>query len=258
MKTRINSLKLFAVSSLILLFACEKNPSDPAEVTELTEIEQMEIISVEVAENDGGIMADIQMASTTASNQPGSLPKTVGYDTTITNSWVTFSLSLSFYDSNGNEQPRYYENQTDKIVYNGTVTGQYDPVSGLQEINLNRSTNLELSGITTGKTTLNGTSVNSSSYSFSGVRINLEAEAQSTFTIENLVVDRNSPTYLPESGRLQAVVKGTYNKESLRQEKDVEYNINFVIEFNGGDEVSVTLASGTTFTLNIVTGEVTE
>jgi len=258
MKALIKSLTLIAVSSLFLFYGCEKNPTDPEEITKLTDTEQMEIIAAEVSENDGGIMADIQMASTTASENPGGLAKTTGFDTTFTNNWVTFSVNLSFYNASGVEQERFVQNSTDKLVYKSAVTGKYDPISGLQEIDLSRSTNLDLTGITTGRITSNGTSVNSSAYSFSGIRINLEATSQSTFTITNLMVDSNSPTYLPLSGRLEAQVKGTYNKETLRHNKDVEYNINFTIEFNGGNEVKVTLASGTSFTLNIVTGEVTE
>jgi len=204
------------------------------------------------------MMADIKMASATASENPGGLAKISGYDTTFTNNWVTFSLNLSFYDANGVEQERFVENRTDKIIYKGATTGKYEPVSGLQKIDLNRTTNFDLTGITTGKITFNGTSDNSSAYNFSGVRIKLDATSQSNFTIKNLIVDKNSPTYLPSSGSLEALVKGTYNKESLRHNKDVEYNINFTIEFNGGNEVKITLASGTSFTLNIVTGEVTE
>ena len=255
MKITIKFLSLVAVSSLILFYGCEKNPSEPDEVTELTETEQMEIIVAEISQNSGGIMADIEMASTTAKENSGGLAKTV-WDTTLSNSWLTFSLSLSFFDINGNEQSHYIENETDKIVFNSSVTGEYDPVSGKQYINLNRSTNFDMTDISTEKITFNGTSNNSSLYNFTGVRITLDAAAQSTYTIENLVVDSNSPTYLPLSGRLEAMLKGTYNKESLRHKKDVEYKINFVIEFNGGNEVTVTLASGTTFTLNLVTGAV--
>jgi len=257
MKTKIKSLILVTVSSLILLYGCEKNPSEPDEITELTETEQMEIIATEVSQNSGGIMTDIEIASTTASNNPGNLAKTM-WDTTYSNSWMTFSLSLSFYDVNGIEQIRFIENETDRIVFSSSVTGEYDPVGGRQYINLNRSSNFDLTGITSGKFTFNGTSNNSSTYNFTGVRITLDAAAQSTYTIENLVVDRNTLTYLPQSGRLEASVKGTYNKETLRHNKDVEYKINFVIEFNGGNEVTVTLASGTTFTLNLVTGAVSE
>lgn len=258
MKTRIKSLTLVAVSSLIFLYGCEKNPSEPDEVTDLTEVEQMEIIATEVSQNSGGIMADIEMASSTATNNPGGLAKTVGYDTTFTNSWITFSLNLEFYDNNGNEQDKFYENNTDRIVYKSTVSGEYDPMSGLQDIELDRSTEFDLAGITSGKITFNGVSSNSSSYSFAGVRINLDAAAQSTFTFENLVIDRNVHSYFPLSGSIKALVKGTYNKETLRHNKDVEYKINFTIEFNGGNEVKVNLASGAAFTLNIESGEYSE
>jgi len=254
----MKSKLVFLFSLLILFYGCEKNATSPDgnDEVQLSEEEQTDIIASEVAADNGGIMADVAMATAVSGGKFNGLAKAASYDTTFTLSWITYSLNLAFYTAHGVEQVFYVPNVTDKIVYNGSLTGQHETQIPQQKISLDRSTSFTITGITSETVTMNGSSSNNSSYDFSGRRIKLHVESQSSFAITDLTVDKNSETYIPQSGKLECTFHGTYTKEGVLQAKDVEYNFSVTIEFNGGSQVKVTLPSGNQITLDLVTGEV--
>lgn len=243
------------IAALMTLYGCSNNPADSTETT-LTENEEQLIVAAELSQNSGGTMAEIEMAAEVTSEAALSLAKSAGLDTAITNGWITYTLSLSFFAADGQEQNIYIDGQTDRIVWAGALAGSYAPETGRQEINLNKNSDLEITGITTGLMKINGTSTNNSSYKFTGPRTNLDVQVESSILIQDVVIDKNSSAKLPLSGRLEASLKGTFTKEGVLQQKDVKYNINFTVEFKGGSEVTVTLPSGNQFTVNLVSGEV--
>lgn len=249
---------IFLMSILLLINGCGKKatgPGDNAEI-QLTDEEQMDIVAAEVAADNGGVMAELSMATSIAKGGYGSLAKPSSYDTTFTKGWIMYSVSLSFYNAQGIEQSFYVPNITDKIIYNGTLTGQYSTENPSQEINLNKSASFVVTGIRSGIFTVNGTATNNSSYKFSGRRTDLETAVQSSYIVTNVVIDKNSNSYIPQSGKIECTFHGTYTKEGVIQAKDVEYNFSITIEFTGGTQVKVTLPSGSQFTLDIVTGEI--
>lgn len=250
--------KLIILLSLLLLgYGCEKNATAPDENSEikLTDAEQMDIVSAEVAADNGGVMADVALVGSVSKGGFSGLNKPTSYDTTFTRGWITYSLSLAFYTDQGIEQVFYIPNVTDKIVYNGSLTGHDS--TDKREIDLNKSASFMITGITSGVITINGTATNNSSYEFSGRRTNLKAQVQSSYVVTDLVINKTSNSYIPQSGKIECTFHGTYTKEGVIQAKDVEYTFNVTIEFTGGTQVKVTLPSGNQFTLDIVTGEVT-
>jgi hypothetical protein len=255
MKSRL----IVLLALLLLIYNCDKKTTAPDEAgeIELTETEQMDLVAAEVATNNGGLMADVAIATTVAKGGYGSLAKSTSFDTTFTRGWITYSLSLAFYTAQGVEQNWYIPNFTDKIVYNGSLTGQHSAENPHQEISLNKSAAFIISGITTNVITINGSATNNSSYKFSGVRTDLEVQVQSSYVATNLGIDRNANSYIPQSGKIECTFHGTYTKTGVIKAKDVEYSFTVTIEFNGGTQVKVTLPSGNQFTLDIVTGDVT-
>lgn len=245
------------LSLIILAMGCEKQVNSPNKDTtgDLSDSEQMEIVSAEVAANNGGLVAEVSTIKGIAKGVPGSLAKAAGFDTTITRSWITYSLSLSFFTAQGTEQLFYVPNVTDKIVYQSSVTGHYSSPSPKREIDLNRQSSFVVTGIISGILTINGKTKNNSSYQLSGPRSEIEAEVQSEMVVTNLVVDKNAAGNIPQSGKLECTFHGTYSRTGVINAKEVEYSFHVVIEFNGGTQVKVTLPSGNQFTLDIMTGD---
>ena len=247
---------LFALS-LFFVFGCEKSPTSPDDPSqnELTDVEQMIIIAAEVSGANGGVMADLAMTETAASGQPGSLNKVVSYDTTITADWITYSLQLNFYAANGNEQPFYIENRTDKITYEGSLSGSQTFENPQQQITLKRNSTFELTEIISDTVVVNGTSWNKSEYLFQYNDIKLEVKPSGTVVAKNLKIDLNSDTYIPFSGIIEANLKGSFVKQGKFNQNETEYNLVCTVEFTGGADVVVTLPSGAQYRLNLLTGD---
>ena len=251
---------IILLGALFMMYGCEKNPTDSGDnIIELSYNEQMAIVAAEISHSNGGMMADLEMATATAiTGQPGSLLKPSGYDTTFTSNWITFSLSLAFYTADGREQSIYVENLTDKIVYSSSLTGDYSVEGARQEIQLQKSSSLDISGITTETLDFSGTSTNNSSYIFKGLRNDLAVKVESVYAVTNLILNKNSASYIPLSGKLECSFKGVYSRDGVIKDKSVEYSFNVAIEFNGGSQVIVTLPSGNKFTLDLVSGDYSE
>lgn len=250
--------KLMILSLIVLVYGCDKEVTNPVEATtNLTEEEQMEIIASEIAADNGGVMADIQSAGEAANGGYG-MEKAAAFDTSFSNDWINYSLELTFYNENGREQALYIKNKTDKIVYKSQLSGHYDSKAGRQSISLNRSTTLEVAGIIDSVLTFNGSSTNTSDYEYTGLQTNLNVNSESTIDVENLVINLTDLAYLPTSGKIEATLTGNYTKDGVASDKTVDYSFNFKIEFNGSSQVKVTLNSGTTFTLDLQTGEISD
>jgi len=254
MKSRL----IVLISLLLLVYGCDKKTTAPDETTEieLSDTEQIDIVAAEIAADNGGIMADVAMASAISSEGYGNLAKSSSCDTTFTKGWITYSLSLAFYTAQNLEQNWYIPTITDKIVYNGLLNGQHSTQNPQQEISLNKGASLVITGIISNILAINGTATNNSYYKFSGIRTDLETQVQSSYMVTDLVIDQNTSPYIPQDGKLECSFHGTYTKEGVIKAKDVEYTFTTTIEFNGGTQVKVTLPSGNQFTLDIMTGDI--
>ncbi|MFZ5518077.1 MAG: hypothetical protein ACOY90_15635 [Candidatus Zhuqueibacterota bacterium] len=251
---------IVALSALFLMYGCEKNPTDTDDtIIELSDEDKMAIISAEVSSDNGGMMADLEMASATATTgQPGSLKKEAGYDTTFTTQWITYTLSFAFYTADGREQLTYVENLTDRMTYISSLTGNYNVEGARQSIQLEKGSNLTVSGMTTSNLKFNGTSTNNSTYTFDGLRNDLAVTVESAYTVTDLAVAKNPTTPFPTSGKLECSFKGDYYRDGIIKDKGVAYNFNVTIQFSGGSQVNVTLPGGAKFTLDLASGDYSE
>lgn len=256
----MKKMTIILLSAIFMMYGCEKNPTDSGDsIIELSDNEKMAIIAAEVSHDNGGMMADLEMATATAATgQPGSLLKPSGYDTTFTTNWITYSLSLAFYTADGREQAMYVDNLTDRLVYASSLSGTYDAEGARQSIELRKGSSLDISGITTDNLHYTGTSSNNSSYIFNGLRNDLMVEVESVYSVTDLVLNKNAASYIPLSGKLECSFKGVYSRDGVIKDKSVEYSFSTSIEFNGGNQAIVVLPSGNKFTLDLVTGDYSE
>lgn len=237
----------------MIAFGCSKNSTGPDDAAaELAETEQIAMIAMEVAEADGGLMADLRMTST---NATGSLGKTAGFDTTITKSWVTYKLSLKFYTARGSEQNRFVKGVTDSLTYQSTLSGSRADNARGSTINLNSGSALNATDIKSGVILVNGAGVNNSTYGLAGNKRNLTIAAASAYVVRNVVVNTQSGSYIPTSGTIEGTLKGKFTVAGGKNGSEKNYSFTFTLTFNGNNQVTVTLPNGKQFTLNLVTGQ---
>lgn len=257
MNTLQKTAIVLGICAIFTLNGCDKNPASNNDTVtdELKDSEKMLIIAAELSLPSGGLTADLEIAYDVAIGDIGGLKKTASFDTSFTNSWITYALELSFYAKDGRELPVYVAAITDKVDYNGTLSGANESTGTYQEIELDRHTSLEITGITGTKLTINGTSTNNSEYKLAGAGITMIVKPKSISTFENLKVDLNSSSYIPYSGTIDANIKGKYSKQGLVNDREFDYDFNCVVEFVGDATVKVTLPSGVQFYLDLLTGE---
>jgi len=256
MKTLKNSILILVAISLFFVFGCEKNPASPEEQNdELSDAEKMLIVAAEVSGANGGLMADLEMAEATATGQTGSLQKVVSFDTTITIEWITYALQLKFYAENGNEQPVYIENRTDKIQYESSLSGNHTIDGTDQTITLKRNSSFEITDIISDTIEINGTSWNNSEYLLEYNNVKLTVDPSGAIALKNLKIDASSDTYIPYAGKIEANIKGSFKKDGIFNQNEAEYDFDCTVEFTGDATVIVTLPSGAQYKLNLLTGD---
>ncbi len=253
------------IFSLLFAIGCSNSPNEPdVNDNELSDNEQMTILAAEIASDNGGVMADIEMATSMASGGTTAAAgqkrgmQIAGVDTTFTVGWVSYNLQLWFYNQDGNELPWYIEGRTDKIVYKSSLTGSNNSVRELLDITLNSSSNLTATDILSGMMKLNGSGTNNSSYEIKSALRSLSIAAASSFTIDNVVVDLSQSQAFPVSGTMSGTIAGKFTATGPNASEEQDYSFTFTISFSGGNTVKVTLPSGNSFTLDLATGEFSE
>jgi len=245
---------LFAASMLAI--GCSENATGPDEtVADLSETEQMAMVASEVAEADGGLMTDLKMASSNSAGSYSALGKSAGFDTTITKNWVTYKLSLRFFNERGVEQNRYILGVTDSITYQSTLSGSRSDNARGSSINLKSGASLNATDVKSGTILVNGTGANNSTYGFAGKNRQLNVAAASSYVVRNVVVNTKSGGYVPISGTVDGTLKGTFTVAGGKNNASKDYSFNFNLTFNGNNQVTVTLPNGKQFTLNLLTGQ---
>ncbi len=255
---KLQSRFLGLLSALVLVFGCSKNTTEPEDTTEpaeLSEAEQKIIVSTELSESSGGLMNDLEMISSTASGSGMPMSKTAGFDTTITIEWITYDLSLSFYNERGVEQNTYVPGVTDSIVYRSALSGKQTGGQTNATIDLDTGASLYASDIKSKKAKVNGEGENNSAYSFSATGRKLNIAANSSYTLNNVIIDLEGDSYIPSSGTIDGKIKGKLSV-SGNQSAEKNYSFTVSIKFIGGNEATVTLPNGKQFTVNLVTGQV--
>lgn len=240
----------------LITIGCSKNATGPdATVADLSETEQMSMVASEVAEVDGGLMTDLKMASANSTGSYAVLGKAAGFDTTITKNWVTYKLSLKFFNERGVEQNRYIVGVTDSITYQSTLSGSRSDNARGSSVNLKTGSSLNATDLKTGVILVNGTGANNSTYGFAGKNRQLSVAAASSYTVRNVVINAKSGGYIPTSGTVDGTIKGTFTVAGGQNNTAKDYSFTFTLAFNGNNQVTVTLPNGKQFTLNLVTGQ---
>jgi hypothetical protein len=250
-----------SLSGLGLLLAftlatgCSKNSTGPEEtLDDLSETEQMTIISNEVAEASGGVMTDLHVAGTSTTGSFSALGKAAGFDTTITKNWITYKLSLRFYNERGVEQSRYILGVTDSITYQSTLSGNRSNAG--TTIALNSGSTLNAAEVKSGKVLINGQGVNNSTYGFAGNKRTVNIAAASVYLVKNVLIDVKGGNYVPTSGTIEGTLKGKFSADGAKNSQQKDYAFTFTLAFNGSNQVTVTLPNGKQFTLNLLTGQI--
>lgn len=249
-------LLLAGLTAVFALAGCNKNATAPEEnkTTDLSDAEQMMLISTEMSQTTGGLMADLEMVGQAASGDLSALPKSAGFDTTITKSWITYSLSLSYFTANGVEQRAFIIGITDSVVYQSTLTGSFSDNKNVLSIDLNSGSTLSAADIRSGVIRINGTGRNNSSYAINTNNTSIQVKAGSTYQAKDVTVDLKSSTFVPTSGVVEVTIKGVFSKTGGQVQGEKAYSFTFTIEFTGSNNVKVTLPSGKEYTLNLLTG----
>ncbi len=253
MRNRIIFIGLLAI---LWLGACSDqgtNPEDEQNV-QLSNEEQAQIVASQVAEDNGGIMLDINNAASMSEGNPPSLGKPAGLDTTLTLGNLTYQVSLSYYTRNGQELPAYVATQTDSIRYSGKLLG--DLAGALGSLKLNSATVLGAGDILSKNLRINGTSTGSSDFNFTSSAVKTSIQANRDFKVTNVIVPLQGSSYVPTSGTVEGTIKGTYSHQGVRKQDEGDFEISFTLTFNGDETVTVTLGNGTTFKLNLKNGTV--
>lgn len=255
MQFRRMGLSLIAV--LLLAAGCSKNSTGPEEndLADLSEAEQMSIVATEVAQANGGVMADLNMLGANAEGGFGALGKGAGFDTTITKGWITYGLSLAFYTERGVPQNKYVPGITDSVVSSSSLSGNYSDPLGTLAVSLKSASNLSADAVKSGNAVVNGGGTNNSTYGFEGNRRKLSLVSASTYAVRNVVINLNGASYVPTSGTLEGTLKGTFTAAGGQQTQQKDYAFTFTLVFNGNNNVTVTLPSGKQYTLNLITGK---
>lgn len=252
---RQNWLRGLLAASMIAI-GCSENATDPEEsVAELSEAEQMSMVASEVSEVDGGLMADLKMASSNSAGSYAALGKTTGFDTTLTKNWVTYKLSLKFFNERGAEQNRYLVGVTDSITYQSTLSGSRSDNSRGSSINLNSGASLNATNVKSGAILVNGTGANNSTYGFAGKSRQLSVAAASIYRVNNVAINMKNGSYIPTAGAVEGTIKGSFTVTGGKNGTAKDYSFTFKLTFNGNNQVTVTLPNGKQFTLNLVTGQ---
>ena len=257
MKALFKSISIIAISMMIFAYGCDKNPASPEEDTndELTDTEKMVLVAAEVSTSSGGITSDLETAYSAAKGEVGGLKKAATFDTTISNDWLSYHLTLKYYSVTGQEQERFTPLVTARIDYKGSVSGSKKTTVPKQELNINRVTNLDITNVNTNIITINGTSTNNSGYKLNSSGVDFDISPNSELTATELKINLTSGTFIPISGKIDALIRGHLTKSGIGEDKDFDYSFNITIEFTGDAEAIVTLPSGEKFKLNLLTGE---
>jgi len=240
----------------MIMIGCSENAAGPEDtVADLSETEQMAMVASEVAEVDGGLMADLKMASSNSTGSYAALGKSTGFDTTITKNWVTYKLSLRFFNERGIEQNRYLIGVTDSITYQSALSGSRSDNARGSSINLKSGASLNATDVKSGTILVNGAGANNSTYGFAGKNRQLSVAAVSSYIVRNVVINTKSGGYVPTSGAVDGTLKGTFTVTGGKNNTAKDYSFTFKLTFNGNNQVTVTLPNGKQFTLNLLTGQ---
>lgn len=244
------------LAASLITIGCSENATGPEEtVADLSETEQMAMVASEVAEADGGLMTDLKMTSSNSNGSYSALGKSAGFDTTITKNWVTYKLSLKFFNERGVEQNRYIVGVTDSITYQSALSGSRSDNARGSSINLKSGASLNATDLKTGTILVNGAGANNSTYGFAGKNRQLSVAAASSYIVRNVVINTKNSGYVPTSGTVDGTIKGTFTVAGGKNNTTKDYSFTFTLTFNGNNQVMVALPNGKQFTLNLVTGQ---
>ena len=253
--------KLFIVLvTMFFLLGCNKDIEDIidglADNVELNDNQKAELIAAQLAVPTGGLMAELQTLAAASDSQFYSFIK---LDTSISYQWINYHLTLSFFMQNGMEIPLYVPGVTDSMTVQGELSGDTTYSSptisnATWDISLNRDSDMQVGRILSDTIHVHGAGTDSSVHVYNGDNLTLTVQSASYFSVNDVVIPLDAADYIPLSGNVTGAVAGTIIANDVTK----EINFPYTVTFNGNATVTVTLTnSGKTFTVNLLTGEVT-
>ena len=227
-------------------------PSD-----ELSTREQAEIVAAALASDKGGVGEDI----TTIANVPAEAARqsVVHELQRAAQASLTISVTMDFYDDQGNLQEAFSPSTTDRIDYRSLIQGDLSSANGFfQQLNIDNRSDFMATELLSGIITIDGTHSNHSSYS----RTNPLTSAEVQFSLDcnlmitGLTVNLHDVDTFPESGTIEGSIAGTYERDDPFWHVSKRLNFSFVAIYQGDNTAQIELSDGTIFTIRLDSGQV--
>ncbi len=255
---KATGIMVFLVSALLIWTGCNKDQvvNNLVNKVELTDNQRAELVAAQLSAPTGGVMAELQTLAAASKPEFYTFAK---LDTSVSYHWVNYHLEMAFFLANGTEIPLYIPGVTDSITGEGVLSGDTTYASpsipnATWDISLNRHSDMEVGQILTDTIRVNGEGADSSSLVYHGDNLTLTVQSASQFSVEAVRIPLNDSTFIPISGMVNGAVAGTISTDQASK----NINIPYTVVFEGNALVTVTLTdSGKTFTVNLLTGDVT-
>jgi hypothetical protein len=240
----------------LVLTACGDGSTTQPEqdAGDLSTEQQAELVAAALSENQGGIGEDIATVSRAAS---GNLEQSAqapgdphGY---------TVSVTVDFFDADGNLQQAYDPDTTDRIDYQSLVQGHItNGVGFFRELQIDNQSDFTVEDILSQYVWINGSHTNYSSYSRTQPLTNADVRFQldSELTLTDVAVDLKAPDSFPESGTTEGSLSGSYERTTPNREQQHEFNFHFIATYMGDNTAEVEFDDGTVFIVHLDSGSV--
>ena len=221
---------------------------------DLSSREQAEMVATALSADQGGVEDDITTAAREATGsdrqQSQARNASLGY---------SISVTVDFYDEQGNLQQVYDPNTTDRIDYQSLIQGHITNGTGyFTELSIDNQADFTMEDIQSGIALINGTHTNQSSYSRTQPLIQADVHFQmdSELILTDVLVDLEASDTFPESGTIEGTLSGSYERETPTWHQTRAFSFHFVATYLGDNTAEVVLGDGTTFIVHLDTGTV--
>lgn len=224
----------------------------------LTEEMEVEIVAMDIAENRGGMMADLNAQSAlvmggfaAAGDGPAVLDTAIGYQ------WLRLDLSAEFFLANGSPVPIYIPGLVDSIAIAATLSGDTTITPAGQSaswgIDLRRTSATGIGGTLGNTLRFHGGGQDNSTLTYGGA-LTFSYARSSTYTMTSVTIPRGTGDRIPTGGTVSGVAGGVLTSGILQ----TTIAIPWAMTFTGDATVTVSIDDGRiVFTINLLTGEIT-
>ena len=224
------------------------------DTADLSSQEQAEMVAAALSSNEGGVGDDITTAAqaATGSDRQQNLEREASFGYSV-------SVTVDFYDQDGNLQLAYDPHTTDRIDYQSLIQGQITNGTGFfTELSIDNRSDFTMEDILSGIAWINGTHTNQSSYSRTQplTRAEVHVQMDSELILTDVSVDLEASDTFPESGTIEGSLSGSCERVAPTWQQSSQFNFHFLATFLGDNTAEVELGDGTTFIVHLDTGTV--